>query len=1302
MTTIPLEWAEQYAAHLPIQSSPPVTIRGVGCTDNVSHKFITAPFHFKARARHGSPLIVKLIVEAHILETYHGPPLLGMDVIVPEGIILDPVKSLAIVSSCDMAHIPTVVKARKSVPRSVVARVHSNMILPPNTVSLLPINPGNLPEYCDFVVDSDSSRHPDLTFYTAVLNHASTMLPVLNTSHTPVRLSNRQRIVTMYPLHAEVVTPTDNYITAYHVSSDTTDDNSTLMKEDYDTADVSEKIRPHTTGTEQQTPEGITVYGNDKTFAIFRDILSKYNVWKDNGDTIDIPEDRWMTVPLIEGWRDILKTHSRGYPASPRDLQVISHIFDKLHQQKRMVWALNPTPFTFPVFVVWKTVLQNGLPVQKGRAVIDIRALNQITQKDLYPLPILEELFSLLRGKQFISVFDGSGWFHQWRVHPKDTDKFTLVSPRGQETMLVAPMGFKNSVAHVQRQIDHELRPHADYARAYVDDTVVFSNTFEDHCRHINDVLATFQRLRASLNPAKSYVGFPSISLLGKKVDGFGLSTPEDKVAALLALTFPKNVKELETYIGMTQWLRHFIPYYASIIQPLQQRKTRLLRHAPRGPARKQYVTKTPISDVTTEEREAFDRLQDCFRAPTFLAHPQPDKPLFLETDASKQRGFGGFIYHADLPPNWELDKPPPRTAVHPVLFLSKVLTNAETKLWPTELEVAAVVWLLKQAYRLIQGHKGPLILYTDHSAIVQLYHQSTMHSSTTDKTNPKLARAAEYMQRFELQIYHRPGRLHIVPDALSRLPSRLVTPTTQDDIIFNLLLQAAYPAYAYTATLVAMSDELRQRFLSGYQDDSHWRPVYQQVQQQLKKPPAERPELPYTIEDDLLYTIGLKGESRLVVPRSLIQDVIRQAHDESAHPGIERTIAQLRTVCIHRLRHNVKLYIRHCKSCLANKTLTHKPFGALQPILATPVPFHTISIDFVTGFPVSADGFDALLTVTCKYTKRVGLIPGASNWDGIYWGRAFVSFLLSADWGIPTVIISDRDSIFLGHLWREIFSGFHTTLLHSTAYHPQTDGQSERTNMTAEIALRHVLPALDDQTSWPTILPYVQCCLNSAKSSTTGTSPHELMYGVQVANPLLRLQRRLLRQPDLAARLESLDLAHYAMMKMKQYYDNRHEDVNLSVGSKVYIRLHKGYKIKSPLPTKLQPQRVGPFTILERVGRLAYRLDIDASWNIHPVLSIAQLEPAPQDSDPFHRPVSPPGPLSVDGDDDHYEIERLLATRESRGRRQYLVKWKGYGDEHNVWYDEADLSHARDLIADFQRTQRPSLLSRLRPRRRS
>ena len=165
-------------------------------------------------------------------------------------------------------------------------------------------------------------------------------------------------------------------------------------------------------------------------------------------------------------------------------------------------------------------------------------------------------------------------------------------------------------------------------------------------------------------------------------------------------------------------------------------------------------------------------------------------------------------------------------------------------------------------------------------------------------------------------------------------------------------------------------------------------------------------------------------------------------------------------------------------------------------------MPFHTITIDFILALPVSvteaqlAEGFDSAMSVTCKYTKRVTVVPGKSIWDAEERAKALLKQLALVDWGLPKVILSDRDRKFLGELWAELFKLLGVNLLYSTAYHPQTDGRSERSNQTIEIALRYYLSSLDDPRLWPTVLPRLQSYLNNSISAATGKTPNKAAYG--------------------------------------------------------------------------------------------------------------------------------------------------------------------------------------------------------------
>ena len=147
--------------------------------------------------------------------------------------------------------------------------------------------------------------------------------------------------------------------------------------------------------------------------------------------------------------------------------------------------------------------------------------------------------------------------------------------------------------------------------------------------------------------------------------------------------------------------------------------------------------------------------------------------------------------------------------------------------------------------------------------------------------------------------------------------------------------------------------------------------------------------KLPYYLDGDLLYfrDVNPTGSQKLCVPESLHKEFLEMAHDNNGHPGLERTLEHLHAVTFYRTRHVAKRYIDHCPECLKNGTRRHRPYGSLQPILTPPIPFHTITIDFIMALPISSpEGYNVIMTVTDKFTKRIGFIPGKDTWTAEQW----------------------------------------------------------------------------------------------------------------------------------------------------------------------------------------------------------------------------------------------------------------------------------------------------------------------------
>ena len=1356
------------APNTPIRTmASPLQVRGLGTNRHESWEYAICDIHMPG-TKDGQKVTSLFRREVHLVDNLKANMLLGNDIIGPEGFAIDMAKRHAVISSTGIT-IPLEVRSPKlAIQRPV--HLKKTTVIPPHAEMAVAVHHAGLPATRDFLFEPDDSLN--FTLYAHLVDASTKSIIVRNDREFPVMIPRNFRLGRVseidFPSGFHIDTDDEDvrylaakepksthkdgwfkklisactvaYAAAATVGNSPPATSATspslatlpqasvpsvatlpqvsvpvagLRKASTARIDGSDSGKPSTDAptplAETVLPNGVTVYNSDGLDSFAKIVEEFPALWQDTGFA-KMPEENWMKIPLKSDWEERVSGKAKVYPLGAKDRELVDKTFDDLHRTGRMSWTNQSTPFSYPCFCVWKSV--DG--EKKGRVVIDIRGLNAITQPDAYPLPLQTDIITAVRDCGYISVIDCSAFFYQWRVHPSDRHKLTVVSHRGQESFNVAVMGYKNSPAYVQRQIDRLLREYRHFARAYVDDIVVFSRTKAEHEAHLRKVFSVLGKNNISIKPTKAFLGYPSVSLLDQKVDSLGLATSEEKLKAIAKLRFPRTLRQLETYLGLTGWLRDYIAHYAGISKPLQDRKTELLRNGPTaGSARRAYSSKTRVQHPTAEELASFDALQAVLAKPSYLVHPDPKRQLFIDLDASKEFGFGAMLYYvkeAFLEPG----KYPPRHAIEPVLFLSRLLTDAETRYWPTELEIAGIVWVLKKTRHIVEVSPGKTIVYTDHEFAFGIASQITMTTTSIDKFNLRFVRASDYIQRFNLDIRHKPGKQHIVPDALSRLASdntNAPVARNSDEGELDAL---------FTTSLVEMEEGFRNRILDGYKTDLNW----QKISQVLDAGGEDAAKLPfYRGENGLIFrsddfTTGDHAYEprRLCIPHPVVPDILRLAHDDG-HAGYAKCFEEVSaSYYIRGLSRYLRDYLKHCPECQVYQTRRHAPYGSLQPILTPPIPFHTITIDFILALPVSGDGLDTAMSVTCKFTKRLTLVAGKKTWSAAEWGTALIDRLDIADWGIPKAIISDRDRKFLSDMWTAIFKKLGVRLLYSTAYHPQTDGQSERTNQMIEIALRFYLATMENPAEWPRILPRLQRHFNNSHSVTTHKTPNEASYGFTPLQPLDMLRQPAtpgltggLEEPSAAgsrkpfagasfsaatrARSEVADAIAFAQMASKYYYDRKHQPLFMKAGDYALIKLHHGYNIPATevLGKKLSQQYTGPFKVLEKVGNLAYRLELPDHWRIHPVLSIAQLEPVPSPmDDPFNRPrPDQPDSVFVEGDTDRvksWEIERLINKRQTKRRGdEYLVRWKGWGPQYDEWRNLPELGDAQDLVQDYE-----------------
>jgi hypothetical protein len=443
--------------------------------------------------------------------------------------------------------------------------------------------------------------------------------------------------------------------------------------------------------------------------------------------------------------------------------------------------------------------------------------------------------------------------------------------------------------------------------------------------------------------------------------------------------------------------------------------------------------------------------------------------------------------------------------------------------------------------------------------------------------------------------------------------------------------------------------------------------------------------------------------EERLCIPpdAALRTRLIRECHDASVsgHLGKDKTSEQLQRRFYWKGMHEeVRKYVLSCDACQRNKPAQQLPLGLLQPLPIPPRAFHTWTMDLITGLPRSKLGHDAITVFVCKASKLVHFAACVTAISAPQLARLFADNVVRLH-GLPETIISDRDPRFTATFWRSFWASLGTSLTMSTAYHPQTDGQTENSNKTLETILRSVVNF--EQNDWDLHLTAAELAVNNSKNATTGYTPFFLAYGREVRMPLDAAISPLFGANSNAAATAALSrweeaLEHArrnskaAQASQARYADQHRRNIFLKVGDRVllstkHLRL-VGDAHRTP---KLASRFIGPYPIKRVVNVNAYELDLPPSLRIHPVINVSQLKPYRDGSGDFpHRPPpnDRPAPEAPDAfGQPSWVVERILDKRPHRGGAQYLVLWKGYPQEEASWEPASALSSAPDAVRDYE-----------------
>ena len=291
------------------------------------------------------------------------------------------------------------------------------------------------------------------------------------------------------------------------------------------------------------------------------------------------------------------------------------------------------------------------------------------------------------------------------------------------------------------------------------------------------------------------------------------------------------------------------------------------------------------------------------------------------------------MIYYSKRRNDDEATEPPKKTKVEPILFLSKLLNEVETRYWLIELELARLMWVIRKIRYMVETLEKPTRIYTDHVTIVGIVRQSSLNTISIEKFNLRLIRASKYLKCFRLEVRYKPNRTHVIPDALSQLASREAR-TGGEKGVLNTLHAEAKKLWNNPILTITLSEIFKKRLLKRYEEDPKWKRVKDLLEKnnQLKED-GNAAVLPYDIQDGLIYYIDTEENTRLCIPdaNNLIAEVFQMAHDDMGHPRYSHTYERIvRGLYIRQPHQKLHEFIKHCPTCQLNQTLRHHPYESL------------------------------------------------------------------------------------------------------------------------------------------------------------------------------------------------------------------------------------------------------------------------------------------------------------------------------------------------------------------------------------
>ncbi|KAI3724789.1 hypothetical protein L1987_64555 [Smallanthus sonchifolius] len=559
-------------------------------------------------------------------------------------------------------------------------------------------------------------------------------------------------------------------------------------------------------------------------------------------------------------------------------------------------------------------------------------------------------------------------------------------------------------------------------------------------------------------------------------------------------------------------------------------------------------------------QESAFQHLKQKLCSAPILALPEGTDDFVVYYDASIQ-GLGCVLMQREKV----------------IAYASRQLKIHERNYTTHDLELGAVVFALKIWRHYLYGTK--CTIYTDHKSLQHIFEQKEL--------NMRQRRWVELLNDYDCVIRYHPGKANVVADALSRKETK----PKRD----RALQHTIHPG---------LPDKIRSAQLEALKEENLPLESTRSLEAQLE---VKSDGISYFFERIWILVFG-----------NLRELVMYESHKSrySIHPGSDKMYHDLKVLYWWpKMKADIATYVSKCLTCAKVKVEYQKPSGLLQQPEILMWKWEQISMYFITKLPRTPTGCDTIWVIVDRLTKSAHFlaIKETDKMDKLT--RTYLKEIVSRH-GVPISIISDRDARFTSRFWQSLHKALGTRLDMSTAYHHQTDDQTERTIQTLEDMLRACV--IDFGNTWESHLPLVEFSYNNIYHTSIKAAPFEALYGRKCRSPICRTEvgDSQLTGPELVFEtfekiVQIRNRMAAARDRQNGYADKRRKPLEFQIGDMVLLKVSpwKGV-IRFGKRGKLNPRYVGPFKIMKRIGPVAYQLDLPKGLSgVHNLFHVSNLK---------------------------------------------------------------------------------------------